>query len=96
LYLESLGGWVLQSVDSLSIEDLGPLLKSVAQLFVDAAERNSKVNNVDDDNLNIGLSSNLPPVLPCELPKIDMQMFSKLIENHHLRLVNHFNDSGLE
>ena len=29
LYLENLGVWVLQSVDSLTIEDLDPLLKSV-------------------------------------------------------------------
>jgi hypothetical protein len=38
LYLENLGVWVLQSVDSLTIEDLDPLLNSVGQLFVDAAE----------------------------------------------------------
>jgi hypothetical protein len=25
-----------------------------------------------------------------------MRMFAKLIQNHHLRLVTHFNDSGLE
>ena len=34
--------------------------------------------------------------MPCELAKIDMRMFAKLIQNHHLRLVTHFNDSGLE
>ena len=96
LYLENLGVWVLQSVDSLSIEDLDPLLKSVGQLFVDAAEGISKVINVDDINLNNGLSSNLPPVLPCELAKIDIRMFAKLIQNHHLHLVTHFNDSSLE
>jgi hypothetical protein len=96
LYLENLGVWVLQSVDSLTIEDLNPLLNSVGQLFVDAAEGISKVINVDDYNSRIGLSSNLPPVLPCELAKIDMRMFAKLIQNHHLHLVTHFNDSGLE
>ena len=88
--------WVLQRVDSLTIEDLDPLLKSVGQLFVDAAEGISKVINVDDINLNNGLSSNLPPVLPCELARIDMRMFAKLMQNHHLHLVTHFNDSGLE
>ena len=31
-----------------------------------------------------------------KLAKIDMRMFAKLIQNHHLRLVTHFNDSGLE
>ena len=46
-----------------------PLLKSVGQLFVDAAEGISTVINVDDINLNNGLSSNLLPVLPCELAK---------------------------
>ena len=33
LYLENLGVWIIQSVDSLSIEDLDPLLKSVGQFF---------------------------------------------------------------
>ena len=70
LYLGNLGVWVLQSVDSLTIEDLDPLLKSVGQLFVDAAEGISKVIYVDDNNSNIGLSSNLPPVLPCDLAKL--------------------------
>ena len=79
-FLENLGAWVLQSVDSLTIEDLNPLLKSVGQLFVDAAEGISKVINVDDINSSIGLSSNLSPVLPCELAKIDMTMFVKLIQ----------------
>ena len=96
LYLENLGVWIIQSVDSLTIEDLDPLLNSVGQLFVDAAEGISKVINVDDINLNNGLSSNLPPVLPCELAKIDMRMFAKLIQNHCLHLVTHFNDSGLK
>jgi hypothetical protein len=67
LYLENLGVWVLQNDDSFTIEDLDPLLKSVGQIFVDAAEGISKVINVDDNNLNNGLSSNLPPVLPFEL-----------------------------
>ena len=40
LYLENLGVWVLQSVDSLTIEDLDPLLKSVGQLFVDVININ--------------------------------------------------------
>ena len=96
LYLENLGVWIIQSVDLLTIEDLDPLLKSVGQLFVDAAEGISKVINDDDLNLNNDLSSNLPPVLPCELAKIDMRMFAKLIQNHCLHLVTHFNDSGLE
>jgi hypothetical protein len=96
LYLENLGGRVLQSVDSLTSEDLDPLLKSVGQVFVDAAEGISKVINVDNNNLNNSLSSNLPPVLPCELAKIDMRVFVKLIQNHHLHLVTHFNYSGLE
>jgi hypothetical protein len=68
----------------------------LGQLFVDAAEGISKVIDVDDNNLNFGLSSNLPPVLSCELAKIDMRMFAKLMQNHHLHLVTHFNDSGLE
>ena len=77
LYLENLGVWVMQSVDSPTIE--GHLLNSVEKLIVDAAEGISKVIN-DDDNLNIGLFSNLSPVLPCELAKIDMRMFAKLIQ----------------
>jgi hypothetical protein len=96
LYLENLGDWVLQSVDSLTIEDLDPLLNSVGQLFVDAAEGISKVINGDDNNSNNGLSSNLTQVLSYELTKIDMRMFAKLIQNHHLHLVTHLNDSGLE
>ena len=35
LYLENLRVWVLQSVDSLTIEDLDPLLNSVGQLYVE-------------------------------------------------------------
>jgi hypothetical protein len=58
LYLENLGVWVLQSVDSLTIEDLDPLLNSAGQFLVDAAEGISKVINVDDNNSNNGLSSN--------------------------------------
>ena len=96
LYLENLRVWVLQSVDSLTIEDLDPLLNSVGQLFVDAAEGISKVINVDDNNSSIGLFSNLPPVLPCELAKIKMRMFAKVMQNHHLHLVTYFNDSGLK
>ena len=38
LYLENLGVWVLHHDDSLTMEDLDPLLKIVGQLFVDAAE----------------------------------------------------------
>ena len=79
LYPENLGVWVLKIVDSLTIEDLDPLLNSVGQLFVDAAEGISKVINVGEDNSNIGLSSNLPPVLQCELATIDMRTFAKLI-----------------
>ena len=41
LYLENLGVWILQSVDSLTIEDLDPLLNSVGQLFVYAGKGNS-------------------------------------------------------
>ena len=82
MYLENLGVWVLQSVDSLTIEDLDPLLNSVGQLFADAAEGISKVTLVDEDDSNIGISSSLPPVLPCELAKIHMRMFAKLIQNH--------------
>jgi hypothetical protein len=96
LYLENLGVWLLQSVESLTIEDLDPLLNSVGQLFVDVAERISKVILVDEVDSNIGLSSNLPPVLPCELTRIDMRMFPKFIQNHCLHLVTHFYDSGLE
>jgi hypothetical protein len=36
LYLGNLGVWIIQSVDSLTIEDLDPLFTSVGQLFVDA------------------------------------------------------------
>ena len=57
-FLENLGAWVLQSVDSLTIEDLNPLLNSVGKLFVDAAEGISKAINVDDINSSIGLFSN--------------------------------------
>jgi hypothetical protein len=64
--------------------------------FVDVAERISKVILVDEDDSNIGMSSNWPPVLPCEVAKIDMRMFAKFIQNHCLHLVTHFNDSGLE
>jgi hypothetical protein len=45
----------------------------LGQLFVDAAEGTSKLINVDDINLNNGLSSNLPPVFSCELAKIDIE-----------------------
>jgi hypothetical protein len=96
LYLENLSVWGLQSDDSLTIEDLDPLLKIAGQLFVDEAEGISKVINVNDDNPNNGLLSNLPPVLPCELAKIDVRTFAKLIQNHHFCSVTHFNDSGLE
>ena len=58
LYIENLGVWVLQSVHSLTIEDLNPLLNSVGQLFVDTVEGISKVINVDDNNSSIGLFSN--------------------------------------
>ena len=58
LYFENLGVSVLQSVDSLTIEDLDPLYRSVGQLFVDAAEGISKVINVHEDGSNFGLSSN--------------------------------------
>ena len=34
LYLENLGVWVLQSVDSLTIEDLDPLLNIVGNLLL--------------------------------------------------------------
>ena len=64
--------------------------------FVDVAEGISKVILVDEDDSNIVISSNLPPVLPCELAKIDMRMIAKLIQNHCLHLVTHFNDSGLK
>ena len=69
----------LQSVDSFTIEVLDPLLNinSVGQLFVDAAEGISKVILVDEDDSNIGMSSNLPSVLPCQLAKIDMRMLVK-------------------
>ena len=92
----NLGVWVLQSDDSITIEDLDPLLKSVEQLLVDAAEGISKVINVDEDDSNCDLPSNLSPVLSCKLTKIDMRMFARLIQNHCLHLVTHFNDSGLE
>ena len=52
--------------------------------------------NIDYNNLNNGLSLILPPVLPCELAKIDMRIFAKLIQNHYLHLVTPFNDPGLE
>ena len=52
--------------------------------------------SVDEDNLNIGLFSNLLPVLPYELAKFEMGMLVKFIQNHYLHLVTHFNDSGLE
>ena len=71
-------------------------INSVGQLFVDAAEGISKVILVDEDDSNIGMSSNLPSVLPCQLAKIDMRMLVKLIQNHCLHLVTHLNDSGLE
>ena len=38
LYLENFGVRIIQSVDSLTIEDLDPLLNSDGQLFVDVAE----------------------------------------------------------
>ena len=96
LYLENFGVRIIQSVDSLTIEDLDPLLNSVGQLFVAVAEGISKVILVDEDDTNIGMSLHLPPVLPCELAQIDMRMFAKLIQNHCLHLVTNFNDSGLE
>ena len=80
LYLENLGVWVEQSVDSPTIEDLDPLLNSVGQLFVNAAKRISKVNNVGENDSSIVLSSSLPPVLPCELAKVDMRMIAKVIQ----------------
>ena len=71
-------------------------MNSVGQLFVDAAEGISKVILVDEDDSNIGMSSNLPSALPCKLAKIDMRMLVKLIQNHCLHLVTHLNDSGLK
>jgi hypothetical protein len=93
--LDGLGLWMMEQIDGLDDDDLSSLLGSVGKIFVAAADGISQLVG-DRDESNETTTDELPPVLPCELCRIDMRQFVKLLQSHRQRLLPFFGADGIE
>lgn len=94
-YMEGLGVWVVEELYKLKADDLVGLAKSVALLFVQAADGISRIIPQRDQG-NAASADEMPPVLPYQLMKTDMRQLAKLLQLHHRRLHKFFSAQEID
>ncbi|KAH9247850.1 hypothetical protein BASA81_014533 [Batrachochytrium salamandrivorans] len=80
LCLDGLGVWVLETLDTLSQDDVSMLVTAIAQMLCQLAQGLHAVVAERDCVNDVG--EELPPVLPHQLARVDVRRFSSILNAH--------------
>ena len=92
--IDCLGLWMLEAVESLEADGVCGLVRSVGNLFLEAADGVSQILcECGSSNEPV---DQLPEVLPHELPRMDMRHLVKVFKSHSDLLLPVFKAEGIE
>ena len=92
-YLNGLGFWMLEAVDSLESDEVCGLVSSFGKLFVEAADGNSQIV-CEHGSYNEPMDQ-LPEVLPHEIACTEMRQFDFVLQLHRVCMLSVFKDEGI-
>ncbi|KAH6577118.1 hypothetical protein BASA50_010582 [Batrachochytrium salamandrivorans] len=92
--LDGLGVWVLETLDTLSQDDVSMLVTAIAQMLCQLAQGLHAVVAERDCVNDAG--EELPPVLPHQLARVDVRRFSSILNAHKTRIQAKFDDQQID
>ncbi|KAH6564522.1 hypothetical protein BASA62_007859 [Batrachochytrium salamandrivorans] len=94
LCLDGLGVWVLETLDTLSQDDVSMLVTAIAQMLCQLAQGLHAVVAERDCVNDAG--EEFPPVLPHQLARVDVRRFSSTLNAHKTRIQAKFDDQQID
>ncbi|KAH9246800.1 hypothetical protein BASA81_015648 [Batrachochytrium salamandrivorans] len=92
--LDGLGVWVLETLDTLSQDDVSMLVTAIAQMLCQLAQGLHAVVAERDCVNDVG--EEFPPVLPHQLARVDVRRFSSTLNAHKTRIQAKFDDQQID